>query len=28
MGKGGVSAPPGREGEKEGMEGMRNMPCS
>jgi len=26
MGKGGVSAPPGREGEKEGMEGMKNMP--
>lgn len=26
MGKGGVSAPPGREGEKGGMEGMKNMP--
>jgi Cu(I)/Ag(I) efflux system membrane fusion protein len=26
MGKGGVSAPPGREGEKEGMEGMKDMP--
>src|SRR3989454_714270 len=25
MGKGGVSAPPGREGEKEGMEGMNGM---
>ncbi len=25
MGKGGVSAPPGREGEKEGMEGMKVM---
>src|SRR5712691_11688199 len=25
MGKGGVSAPPGREGEKEGMEGMKGM---
>src|SRR2546425_13210511 len=25
MGKGGVSAPPGREGEKGGMEGMKGM---